>query len=282
MAFGQQLKTAARAVRVTGWVHFLGLFLLGWAWAGAGHPGAAALGLAASALYLSFTFGVNNLYDRGLDPASKNPFAAGGLSPRAGAVAMAFLAGAGLVFAFAASPGMGAVFVFMTAASFAYSGPWRMKRFPFWGSFHNALIFGPLFLAGCLAVRPLALADLAWTVLFSFTVLIVQVAQELSDRAGDAAAGLSGTAIVLGTEGSLLLIMALSVSRYLFSAALLHWGMAGWGGVLICFAVSLAETGWTSLFYYEVQKGFSKMRLGLRFINMGFGIAMLGLFLQRL
>lgn len=273
----EKLIIAARAVRVSGWLHFLGLFLLGWAWAGAGKPASAALGLAAGALYLSFTFGVNNLFDRDMDPGAKNPFAAGALSPRAGAAAMAALSLSSLVLAFAAGSCMGALFIFMNLASFGYSGPLRLKRLFCWGSLLNVPIFAPLFLAGCCSVRPLRPGDLAWTLLFSVTVLVVQVAQELSDREGDEAGGIRTTALVLGEKRSLALLSALSGLRVALAALFWAGGLAGPLTLFFCLAAGLGEALVARAF--SPTREFSRMRMGLRFVNMAFGFAMLGLFL---
>ncbi|SHI51851.1 4-hydroxybenzoate polyprenyltransferase [Desulfatibacillum alkenivorans DSM 16219] len=287
-ALGSRLGNAMQALfsvlnlfRVGGWVHFLGLYLLGAVYAAGKIPMTAAFyaGFGCCCAYLSFTYGYNNLFDRELDAPAKNPITAGRI-PLNQARCLALSAGlAGWVLSWLVSVPAGLLATGMYLASWLYSGPVQVKRIFIAGSLTNCLIFIPIFTLGMVASGGTANGGLFMALVFCPSILIPQLAHEIQDRDSDLKAGVKTVAVKAGKNKTIGCMRLLALFR-----ALLGWigfwpGYLMAGDALLISAISVFEIGLMSL--YSRERDLAQMRLFFRFSNIILGLGLLVLWVLR-
>lgn len=287
-ALGSRLGNAIQALfsilnffRVGGWVHFLGLYLLGAVYAAGEFPMTTPfyVGFGCCCAYLSFTYGYNNLFDRDLDAPAKNPITAGRI-PFNQARYLALTAGlAGWVLSWLVSVSAGLLATGMYLASWLYSGPVQVKRIFIAGSLMNCLIFIPIFSLGMLVSGGAAAGGFFMAFVLCPSVMIPQLAHEIQDRESDLKAGVQTVAVKAGKKKTIGFMRLLALFR-----ALLGWvgffpGYLAAGDALLISAISLFEIGLMSLYSHE--RDLAKMRLFFRFSNIILGLGLLALWMLR-
>ena len=183
----------------------------------------------AVALYLGFSFSVNNCFDHEGDrlgvKASRNPIALDRISVRSGLVFSATMAASGLAITVLLLGVVPACIYFaMLTLSAAYSAPVpRLKSVPFVDMLSHGLFFGSLIVVFGLSVSgglsPPTLLICAGIFLAS---LIVELNNQIEDVVADAGVGLRTTAVTIGPSManrlfSLLLALHICVMVYLLS-----------------------------------------------------------------
>ena len=224
--------------RVSGWIQFLGLVLLGHYWVPGGTAGDLLAGLLIAAGCLAYAYGINNYYDRQVDarsPTNKNPLAREGTDT--GGFRAAVAAPALLALVIAAMTNSSSVVITLAAIVVAtvYSAPpWRLKHVPVVGFAWNGLLFAPLFVLGWTNASGRLLPGLALSLFFALPVLIVEVFHELQDLPDDERGGCPTLPVLFGPTRARAVAIALAILLVAIAVWLLSRGVLAAVETVIC------------------------------------------------
>jgi lycopene elongase/hydratase (dihydrobisanhydrobacterioruberin-forming) len=238
-------------VRMGDWGGYIGMSLLGYL-LGLTGTGIDYIGflvyMAAVALYLGFSFSVNNCFDhagdRLGDKASKNPIALDQMSVRSGIIFSAALAASGLALTaiwFGSGPAL--LYAVMLLLSGAYSTPpIRFKSIPVVDMLSHGLFFGALIVLFGVSVaggsNPLTFFVLADVFVVSLTL---ELLNQIGDATEDAKSGVKTTAIMIGIPSANKLLYALLIAHVtMLSYITSQLGSLLITGVLMVFLVGVA------------------------------------------
>jgi len=240
-------------VRLRDWGGYIGMSLLGYL-LGFGSQGTNTnyldflAYLMTIALYLGFSFSINNCFDHAGDrlggKASRNPVALNLISVRSGVVFSFILAAAGLALTrvwFGAGPMI--IYSAMLLLSGAYSTPpLRLKSVPVVDMLSHGLFFGSLIVFFGASVsgstNPLNLFILTNIFVIS---LIVELWNQIGDAVTDAESGVNTTVVTLGVP---------TANGLLYALLLTHISMLVY---LISQLGSLAATGVSMIFFIALS-----------------------------
>ena len=169
------------------------------------------------ALFLSFTFSINNCFDLDTDRHSrhklaKNPVAEGHISFVQGLAASLSIAILGLALSYIWFGGLSfIIYSMLTLLALIYSTPpFRLKAKPLLDLItHGLMLGGLLFIYGAILggdIAPLSIILAFSTFVYS---AILELRNHIEDYYSDASAGLKTTACFLGPEGSRKLLKAM-------------------------------------------------------------------------
>jgi 4-hydroxybenzoate polyprenyltransferase len=272
------LIAAGRFYRVGGWVHFLGLPLLG-SYLAAGRLSASLAGsLAVSSFYLAFLYGINNVFDRQLDePAgpAKNPLAGNNRPARVFLPAAIAPGAMAMVLSLFLRPPTGWLTCGGVLAGAAYSAPpLRLKTRPVVGFLSNGALFGVLFLIAWTADGGGLWAGVGRATPFCLLILLIEALHELEDVEPDRRAACATLPVRCGVastrrvaQGALLAFAAsfafLTVRHFFPRAALISaalYFIAAW---------AIMSREWR-----RASSRPRRLRLALRYLTAAFGIAL--------
>jgi 4-hydroxybenzoate polyprenyltransferase len=263
-----------RLYRVKGWLHFLGLTLLGFFMANQSVIAELWPAVLIAGLYLAHVYAINNYFDRQLDlKLDKNPlagkneaslrFLAASIVPAVFAVVLTFRMDSSRVLLIASG---------IIASTFYSVPPLRLKVTAFIGFMLNALIFAPLFLLGWVTGGGGWREGLPPMLFFSIPVLIMQVLHEMADINEDRRAKIKTIGMSTGHARQLIVFLFLSM-----------WGFTGW----LVGKPYFPELMWVPVSSYAIigitvswlswRQNFSPagLRLAMRWLTVGFGLAAL-------
>lgn len=209
-----------RFFRVLDWIHFLGLTVLGYAYACRMtiFSNAFWMSIIVASLYLAHGYSINECFDNRhnniVEICGKYfiPF-------KKVILLSTFVFIANLIFTFAYFFQLMPLVAFGGLIGFLYSAnPFRLKKFPFTGLICNSLCFTPLFLIGYISIRALDLNAILLTVFIFILLLPIDLIHQLNDAKEDKEKGFRTTAIAYGVKKTIGLII---ISLFLLNSWLL-------------------------------------------------------------
>jgi 4-hydroxybenzoate polyprenyltransferase len=195
--------------RILEWIHFLGLTVLGYAYASRmiSFSNAFWMSVIVASLYLAYGYSINECFDNRVDNNVEIhgryfiPF-------KKAILLSALIFIANLIFTFVYFFQLMPLVVFGGLIGLLYSAyPFRLKEIPFLGLICNSLCFTPLFIIGYISIRALDLSAVLLTAFIFILLLPIDLIHQLNDAEEDKRNGLRTTAVVCGAKGTIGLII---------------------------------------------------------------------------
>jgi 4-hydroxybenzoate polyprenyltransferase len=268
-----------RFFRILDWIHFLGLTVLGYAYASriTFFSNAFWIGIIVSSLYLAHGYSLNECFDNRVD--NNVEIYGKYFIPFKKAILLSYLVFiANLIFTLVYSFQMMLLVIFGGLIGLLYSAyPFRLKEVPFLGIICNSLCFTPLFIIGYVLIKTLDLNAFLMALFIFVLLLPIDLIHQLNDAEEDGRRGFRTTAVVCGVKGTIGLIIIslfflnfwlLVISRYMEISSLFFLLTLFFSLLVVIYLIK-------KFLKYGDDIGKYKIKLELRNLFIAYGIGLL-------